>query len=186
MAAIDLRYARALAAVTSNQKLNWAAVQGQLNDFADVLEQSEPLRQALADPSIPDGQKLKVLDGVAAKLDLQIATRNFLAVVIRRRRLEELRGMIRAYAALAEEGSGIAEAEVVSAQPMDEANRKLLEEKIATLTGQRLVRATYREDPALLGGAVVTVGSKVYDGSIREQLRQLKSRLISAGASSPA
>ena len=40
MAAVDLRYARALAAVVSNQNLNLAAVQGQLNDFADTLEAS--------------------------------------------------------------------------------------------------------------------------------------------------
>ncbi len=182
MAAIDLRYARALAAVVAEQKLNWAAVQGQLNDFADTLEESSELRQALEDPSIPEGQKLKVLDGLAVKLGMETASRNFLAAVIHHHRLEDLRGMLLAYAALAEQEAGIAEADVVSALPLDQDNRKLLEEKIANLTGQRQVRATYREDRALLGGAVITIGSKVYDGSIRGQLLQLKSRLMEAGA----
>ncbi|MGC9199114.1 MAG: ATP synthase F1 subunit delta [Acidobacteriaceae bacterium] len=182
MAVIDLRYARALADVTLEQKLNGVVVQGQLNDFAEVLEQSKELRQVLADPSIPEGQKLKVLEGIAGKLSLEVVVRNFLAVVIRHQRMEELRSMMRAYESLMEEGAGITEAEVISALPLDEGNRKFLEQKIATLTGRRQVRATYREDPALLGGAVVTVGSEVYDGSIRGQLCQLKSRLIAAGA----
>ena len=62
MAVVDLRYARALAAVVSEQKLNVAATQGQLNDFADTLEASAELREVLENPSIPEAQKLKVLD----------------------------------------------------------------------------------------------------------------------------
>ena len=83
---------------------------------------------------------------------------------------------------LADAGSSVAEAEIVSAQPLDENNRKLLEDKIATLTGAHHVQATYSQDATLLGGAVVTVGSTVYDGSIRAQLQQLKARLIAAEA----
>ena len=66
--------------------------------------------------------------------------------------------------------------------PLDEKNRELLEKKISALTGVQQVHATYSEDASLLGGAVVTVGSTVYDGSIRAQLQQLKARLIAAGA----
>ncbi|MGA8939278.1 MAG: F0F1 ATP synthase subunit delta, partial [Acidobacteriaceae bacterium] len=57
MAAVDLRYARALAAVVSDQKLDLVAVQGQLNDFADTLEASAELREVLEDPSIPEAQR---------------------------------------------------------------------------------------------------------------------------------
>lgn len=182
MAAVDLRYARALAAVISDQKLDMLAVQGQLNDFADTLETSAQLREILEDPSIPEAQKLKVMDAIAAKSGMSGAVRNFIAVVVHHQRLHELRGMIEAYATLAEENSSVAEAAIVSAQPLDENNRKLLEQKISTLTGAQHVRATYSQDETLLGGAVVTVGSTVYDGSIRAQLQQLKARLIAAEA----
>ena len=50
------------------------------------------------------------------------------------------------------------------------------------LNGGTAVRASYREDPALLGGAVVKVGSTVYDGSVRGQLEQMRQRLVSATA----
>lgn len=182
MAAIDLRYARALAAVISDQKLDVVATQGQLSDFVDTLEASAELREVLENPSIPEPQKLKVLDAIAAKSGMSKTVRNFIAVIAHHQRLHELRGMVAAYDTLADENASVAEAEIVSAHPLDDANRKLLEQKISTLTGQQHVHATYREDATLLGGAVVTVGSTVYDGSIRAQLQQLKARLIAAGA----
>ena len=182
MAAVDLRYARALAAVISDQKLDVVATQGQLSDFVDTLDASAELREVLENPSIPEPQKLKVLDAIAAKSGMSKTVRNFIAVIAHHQRLHELRGMVAAYNTIADENASVAEAEIVSAMPLDEQNRKLLEQKISTMTGQQHVHATYSEDASLLGGAVVTIGSTVYDGSIRAQLQQLKARLIAAGA----
>jgi F-type H+-transporting ATPase subunit delta len=182
MAAIDLRYARALAAVVSNQKLDVVAAQGQLNDFVDTLEASAQLREVLEDPSIPEGQKLGVLDGIAKKAGMSKTVRNFIAVIVGHQRLNEMRDMVAAYATIADEESSVAEADIVSAHPLDKTNRKLLEDKIAKITGLQKVHATYTEDATLLGGAVVTIGSTVYDGSVRAQLQQLKARLVAAGA----
>src|ERR1700723_101349 len=111
MAAIDLRYARALAAVISDQKLDVGATQGQLNEFADTLEASAELREVLEDPSIPEAQKLGVLDGIAKKAGMSTAVRNFIAVIAHHERLHELRSMIDAYAVIADETSSVAEAE---------------------------------------------------------------------------
>lgn len=182
MSAIDLRYARALAAVISDQKLNVVATQGELNDFVETLEASAELREVLADPSIPEAQKLGVLDAIAAKSGMSKTVRNFIAVIAHHQRLHEVRDMVAAYATLADETSSVAEAKIVSAHPLDAGNRKLLEDKIARITGLQHVNATYSQDATLLGGAVVTIGSTVYDGSIRAQLHQLKARLVAAGA----
>ena len=189
MAVVDLRYARALAAVINDQKLDLMATQGQLNNFANLLEESADLREVLADPSIPEPQKLKVLDGLGSRLGLSRPVRNFIAIIIHHQRLHELRDMIAAYRNLAEEDSGIAEVEITTARPLDDANRHLLEQQVAKLAGGTgpsgsapRVQATYREDPALLGGAIVKLGSTVYDGSVRGQLEQMRQRLATAGA----
>jgi F-type H+-transporting ATPase subunit delta len=76
----------------------------------------------------------------------------------------------------------VAEAEVVSARALDESSRRLLEEQIGKLAGGQKVRATYSEDASLLGGAVVRLGSTVYDGSVKTQLERLKQRLVAAAA----
>jgi F-type H+-transporting ATPase subunit delta len=59
------------------------------------------------------------------------------------------------------------------------ADRAELEAKVGKLAGGR-IRAKYREDRALLGGAIVKIGSTIYDGSVRGQLQQLKQKLVNA------
>ncbi len=110
------------------------------------------------------------------------AVRNFVALVTRNNRLHELNEILVAYHELADEASDVTEAEIVSAQPLDASNRALLEQQVAKLSGGQRVRATYSEDASLLGGAVVRIGSTVYDGSVKAQLQQLKQRLIAARA----
>lgn len=180
MAAVDLRYARALAQVVSEQRLDAAATEAQLRGFSELLDGNAELREALANPSIAEAQKLRVLDGIVARTGTSRAVRNFIALVAHHERLHELRGMIDAFHQLAEEATRMCDAEVTSAHPLDEANRRLLEQKIAAMTGGEHVKATYREDPTLLGGAIVRLGSTVYDGSVRAQLAQLRERLINA------
>ncbi|MEO6981753.1 MAG: F0F1 ATP synthase subunit delta, partial [Edaphobacter sp.] len=70
-------------------------------------------------------------------------------------------------------------AEITSAHELNAEDRAELEAQVTKLAGGR-VRTTYRQDAGLLGGAVVRIGSTVYDGSIRSQLQQLKQRLINA------
>ncbi|HEX5282610.1 MAG TPA: ATP synthase F1 subunit delta [Bryocella sp.] len=182
MAVVDLRYARALAAVITDQQLDLIAAQGQLENFANLLEESAELREVLQNPSIPEAQKLKVLDALAQRLGLSRPIRNFIAMVTHHQRLHELRDMISAYANIADEDSGIAEVEITTARPLDPGNRRLLEQQVARLAGEPRIQATYREDPSLLGGAVVKLGSTVYDGSVRGQLQQMRQRLATAGA----
>ena len=80
---------------------------------------------------------------------------------------------------MSDEQAGLAEVEITSARALNDEDRIALEAQVAKLAGGR-VRATYREDNTLLGGAVVRIGSTVYDGSIRAQLVQLKQRLVNA------
>jgi F-type H+-transporting ATPase subunit delta len=94
-------------------------------------------------------------------------------------RLAEMEEILAEYHAVTDEQSGTAEAEITSARELSDADRSDLEAKVAKLAGGR-VRATYRQDASLLGGAIVRIGSTVYDGSIRAQLQQLKQKLVSA------
>ena len=180
MAIVDSRYARAFAAVVSDQKLDEIAAQGQLKDFADTLDGSAELREVLENPSLPEPQKIKVLDAIATRIGMSKTARNLIAVMIAHQRLNEVRDVLASYAAVVDEESSITETEITSARPLDEANRKLLEEQVSKLAGGHKVRATYFEDPTLLGGAVVRIGSTVYDGSVRAQLQQLKQRMVAA------
>jgi F-type H+-transporting ATPase subunit delta len=181
MAIVDSRYARAFASVVTSQKLDSKAAESQLQDFAGTLDDSPELREVLEDPSISEEQKLKVLDSISGRIGMFQPVRNLLAVIIHHNRLHELSDILVAYHELADEATEITEAEIVSARPLDDDSRQLLERQVAVLAGHQ-IRATYSEDASLLGGAVVRIGSTVYDGSVRAQLQQLKQRLIAARA----
>jgi F-type H+-transporting ATPase subunit delta len=179
MSVLSLRYAHAFAAVAASSHLDVAAAQQQLSDFSGTLAGSHDLHEVLMNPSIPSEQKLKVLDAIAGRIGMFPQVRNFIAVIIDHQRLAELDEILTEYHAVADETAGMAEAEITSALPLNDQDRAELEAQVAKLAGGR-VRTTYLQDATLLGGAVVRIGSTVYDGSIRAQLQQLKQKLVNA------
>ncbi len=179
MSVLSLRYAHAFAAVTSSSHLDTTAVQQQLQDFSGTLAGSSELREVLMNPSIAREQKLKVLDAIAARIGMFPQVRNFIAVIVEHQRLHELDEILAEYHNVVDEQLNLAEADITTAHPLNDQDRDELEAQVAKLVGGR-VRATYHQDATLLGGAVVRIGSTVYDGSIRAQLQQLKQRLVNA------
>jgi F-type H+-transporting ATPase subunit delta len=179
MSVISLRYAHAFASVAASSHLDAAAAQQQLSDFSGTLAGSRELREVLMNPSITTEQKLKVLDAITARIGMFPQVRNFIAVIMDHQRLDELNEILAEYHAVADEQSNMAEAEITSAHPLNDQDRAELEAQVAKLAGGR-VRATYYQDATLLGGAIVRIGSTVYDGSIRAQLQQLKQKLVNA------
>jgi F-type H+-transporting ATPase subunit delta len=179
MSVLSLRYAHAFASVAASSHLDVAAVQQQLNDFSGTLAGSRELREVLMNPSIATEQKLRVLDAIAGRIGMFPQVRNFLAVIMDHQRLAELNDILAEYHRVADEQSNLAEAEITSARPLNDQDRAELETQVAKLAGGP-VRATFRQDPTLLGGAVVRIGSTVYDGSIRAQFEQLKQKLVNA------
>jgi F-type H+-transporting ATPase subunit delta len=179
MASSSPRYARAFAEVAASAKLDAAEAQKQLSDFAETLAGSHDLREFLGNPSIEIAKKLKVLDAIAARMGMFPQVRNFVAVILEHHRLTELDEIRAAYRDLVDTSEGAVEARVTSARALNAEDRKQLESQMAKLAGAR-VRATFAEDASLLGGAVVEIGSTIYDGSVRAQLQKLKHTLVNA------
>jgi F-type H+-transporting ATPase subunit delta len=179
MAEFVSRYANALSQVIVASKIPAADVQSQLADFADTLAESAALREVLANPSIPVDQKVKVIDAIVAKTKYAKPVRNFIAVLIAHDRISFFHEISAAYTTLAEEAQGLHTAEITTARPLDEGGRNALESKVRSIAGGKVI-ATYKQDATLLGGAIIRIGSTVYDGSIRGQLARLKQTLQGA------
>ncbi len=179
MSVFSLRYARAFQQVAAAQHLDGDAVRAQLNDFAATLEESRDLREFLGNPSLEAADKLKVLDAIAARTGMQRTVRNFVAVLMDHERLDALDEVVAEYKTIADEANGIAEVQIISAKPLADDERNLLRWKAGELAGSD-VRVSWSEDAALLGGAVIRVGSQVFDGSVRGQLQQMKEHLAGA------
>jgi F-type H+-transporting ATPase subunit delta len=176
MAAVTSRYARALADVILESRLDAARAVSDMRAMVGIVGASADLRHVWESPAVPAEQKLGLLDGIVAKAGVSRPVRNFIAVLIDRHRLAALPEIARQFEAELDQRLGFAEAEVTTARELDGPEKAELEARLATVTGKK-VRATYGRDPALLGGAIIKVGSTIYDGSVRGQLHRLKEQI---------
>jgi F-type H+-transporting ATPase subunit delta len=144
----------------------------QLKSFDGVFRASAELRNIFASPAVPSAQKRNLLSTLAARLGLATPVRNLLFILIDHQRMGSVSEVVDAYAAALDERRGVARIRVSSAMPMPEDQRKEVIEHFRRITG-REVEAEFEADESLLGGSVVRVGGKVYDGSLRSQLAAL-------------
>jgi len=177
MASVVGAYARALADVVISARLDPAAIVEQLRATELLLNESDPLRRVLENPAIAGDRKIAVLDAIAPRLNMARQVRNFIAVLTDHRRLPLLPDIVKQVALELNDRMGIADAEIRSARELSDAERKLLEAEVGRLTGKR-VRARYQRDESLLGGAVVQIGSTIYDGSVDGQLERIREQLV--------
>jgi F-type H+-transporting ATPase subunit delta len=175
--AVAQRYARALADVAIEQG-SAEAVRAELAAFAQAVNESADLRNFLANPAVARPQKQAVIEKLVARMGGSRTLRNFLLVLADNRRAGLLREISEAFEAELRARLGVAKAEVTSARDLNDEERKALVRTLEQLTGKR-VETSYFLNPELIAGAQVRIGSTIYDGSVREQLNRLRSRLAS-------
>lgn len=173
--AVAKRYAAALADVALEQK-SADAFRSELAEFVRAFYSSDDLRHFLDNPSLDAKLKHEAVEKIATAMRLRKAIRNFILVVVDRQRTGMLREIEAAFRDELNARLGIAEAEVISARELTEAEKRELIEALSRRTGKKIA-ANFRHDQSLLGGAVVRVGSTVYDGSLKEQLARLQEQL---------
>jgi F-type H+-transporting ATPase subunit delta len=171
-----LQYANALADIALAQGAAAPAVQ-QLSDFNAACAASPELRSALASPAVTKEQKRAIAERIAARLGAGKIVRNFLFVVIDHQRTHELPEIFDSFQSVLRRRQGIAEAEVFSASPLNDAQKQEMVRTLAKTTG-KTIEAKFSLDANLLGGAVVRVGDTIYDGSLRKRLSEMRDQLL--------
>ena len=179
MAAVLGRYARAYAEVAVKNKLNPEKTVAEFQQMADVVSSSRELRNVLQNPAVSREQKLKLLDSIIQHIGATKMLRNFLAVLIDHRRIGNIGDVLEQFKRELDRRMGIADAKVSSVRELSSAEKKSLEQQLATITG-KTVRATYSQDASLLGGVLVRVGSTIYDGSVQGRLQRMRQELANA------
>ncbi len=177
MRALAQRYASALVDVAIENRTA-EQVRKELAAFLGLLGESADLVNFLASPAIARASKHAVIEKLATRLGAGQTLRNFLFVVVDNRRSLLLPQIREAFEALLLARLGVAEAQVTSVEELTSPQRAELTRVLERLTGKR-IEARYALDPALIGGAVVRIGSTIYDGSVRERLNRLRAQLTS-------
>jgi len=180
MASVVGTYARAFADVVTagSSKLDPSRALQELHSIESLLQESDQLRRVLENPSIPGDRKRAVLNAITGRIGATRQVLNFVSVLTDHRRLPLFGEILKQLEQELNDRQGFADARVSTARQLSDAEKKMLEAEITKMTGKK-IRARYQQDSSLLGGAVVQVGSTIYDGSVKGQLEKIREQLVS-------
>ncbi len=173
------RYAAALFDL-ADERHALDVVAGDLRELKAMVQGSADLVRLLRSPVLSRDEQGKAVAALAEEAGLSPLTRDFLGVVARNRRLFAVPAMIEAYLKKLADRRGEVTAEVTVAQPLNEARQAALSEQLRRAVGAR-VTVEIRVDPALLGGMIVKVGSRMVDASLSSRLHRLQLAMRAAG-----
>jgi F-type H+-transporting ATPase subunit delta len=176
MASVTRIYARALADVVFETRQDVAKTLAELHALSALLHANPDLRRVWENPAIAAEQKRGVLDAIAQRERFSRPVRNFVAVLIDHRRIHFFDAIIEQLGHELDARLGFAEAQITSTRDLSDAERRTLEGQVEKLTGKK-VRAKYSRDSTILGGAIVRVGSTIYDGSVLGQLQRIREQI---------
>lgn len=168
------RYARALLELALAQRGGDEVRRG-LREAARLVAQSPDLRTVLMHPAVGTERKREVVERVWKGEHALV--RRLIVLLAERERIDLLPDLERLYSHLWNAQRGVVEAEALSAEPLSDAQRQALAGALRRLSG-RDVELTATSAPEILGGLVVRMDGKVYDGSVRGRLRALRERLV--------
>jgi F-type H+-transporting ATPase subunit delta len=169
------RYASALADVAIARG-EAREVHDELSKWVAMVEANPQLQEVFRNPTIPYEQKRRVVNALIERARVRPATANFIQVLLQNQRLADLTEINRHFALELDRRSNTVSAQVTTARPITEQAQATLRQRLSELTTSD-VRLQFAIDEDLIGGVVTRIGSTVYDGSVRNQLQQIKEKM---------
>lgn len=171
------RYAKALSDV-AGESGSREAVRKELELLAAILAEHAELAVVLRNPAIPAERKSAIVKAVLkmAHSEMSSVTDNLIGLLITNRRTGLLDQILAAYQQELDARSNVIAAELVTRSELDPDMRTSLTSRLEQALNRRM-RLEFENDESLIGGAILKIGSTVYDGSIRRQLEEIRSRL---------
>jgi F-type H+-transporting ATPase subunit delta len=166
------RYATALYELADEQKTLDSVAAG-LRSLRELIDESADLRRLIRSPVLSRAEQGKAIAALAERAGLQPLVRNILGLMAKNRRLFVVPDVIKSFLAELAKRRGEVTAEVVSAQPLSDAQRQSLDERLRRAVGGKVAIET-RVDPSLLGGLIVRLGSRMVDASLSSKLQRLQ------------
>jgi len=149
-------------------------VKADLDRFDAMIADSPDLNRLVRSPVFDADSQLRALAALLDKAGITSLAANFLRVITTNRRLFAVRDMIRAYRALVAGHRGEVVAQVTVADPLGDKNLATLKDALKKVTGGKDIDLDIRIEPAIIGGLIVKVGSRMVDSSLRTKLNAIK------------
>lgn len=173
------RYATALFELARDAK-SIDSVKSDLDKFAALIAESPDLARLVRSPVFTADTQVKALSAILDKAGISGLAAQLLKVLTANRRLFAVGDVIKAFRALVAKFKGEATAEVTVAEKLSDSHLGALKSALKTVTGKD-VDLNIKIDPAIIGGLVVKLGSRMVDSSLRTKLNSIKHAMKEAG-----
>ncbi|MDR7078603.1 F-type H+-transporting ATPase subunit delta [Neobacillus niacini] len=170
------RYALALFQIAKEQQL-LGVIEEELRVVKEVFVYNTDLKAVLKSTKLTIDKKKEILSAAFTSVNSYVL--NTLLILIDRHREDEIIEVANQFFELANEESGIAEAQVISTRELSEAEREAISATFAAKVGKKTLRIENIVDSELLGGVSLRIGNRIYDGSLRGKLDRLERKLLS-------
>ncbi len=165
------RYAKALFELLDTKSIEPA--RAGLAELGRILSETDSLKQVLASPAFSLEEKQEVLSALSRRLKCPPIVGGFLAQLVKKNRVGFLPEIADAFAALVDQAKGTQQVAITSAGTLSPAQQKDLRTRLRTLLG-RDVDLSFQNEPRLLSGLQIRIGSTVYDSTVRGRLTAMQ------------
>jgi len=173
--AVARRYAKAFTE-KYRDPASLEAMSAQLKEFAEVFDREKVLRTVMLHPAVDVGEKQNALKQIVKTLGASDQTAKVLSHLLEKGRLPLVKLVSEEFEKISNDILGRVRVEVTAAAVVSDSDRKILADKLTVVSGKEAV-IELKVDPSLVGGIVARIGSVVYDGSIKNQLKALRAGL---------
>lgn len=157
------------------------AVKADLEKFDALIAESPDLTRLVRSPVFGAEEQTRALAAVLDRAGIGGLTARFLKLVASKRRLFAVRSMVNAFRSLVAHWKGEVAAEVTVAERLNDKHLDALKTALKSVTGGKTVDLNVKVDPAIIGGLVVKLGSRMVDSSLRTKLNAIKHAMKEAG-----
>jgi len=174
------RYASALFSLAT-ERVETDGVAAALKSFDAMIAESPDLARLVRSPVFSADEQVKALGALLDRAGISGIAANFIKLVAAKRRLFAIHDMIVDYGKLYDSWRGVARAEVTTASALSDAHVGAIKDALKGVTGGKDVEITVKVEPAIIGGLIVKLGSRMVDGSLKTKLNSIRTRMKEVG-----
>lgn len=179
MSGVAGRYAGALFELARDSN-TMDSVAGELDRFEALIEGSSDLKNLISSPVFTAAEQVGAVSALLAKAGIKGLAANFIKLVATKRRLFALPGMISGYRVLVADAKGIVNAQVTLAETPSAKQLNDIRAALKDVAGKE-VAVDVKIDPAIIGGLVVKMGSRMVDASLKTKLNSIRLAMKEVG-----
>ena len=163
----------------ANEKNSIIEVERQVLSILELINKSSDFNDLIKDPTNKIEDQLKVIDAISNQFKFNQLLKKFLSFIISKRRFFYIEKILKDFISICSGSRGEIQAELTAAKNLDENEINKIKDDLSSNYGSN-IKLNYKNDPNLIGGLIIKVGSTMIDTSIKNRLKQIEKKMIEA------